>query len=60
MNDQRQATQLTFFSAQLPQWETLSLETQQAILDVLSQLLTQLIALEPESNTHAEQKNRSC
>jgi hypothetical protein len=52
MNEQEQATQLTLFSPQLPHWETLPQEAQQAILDVLSQILLQALVSDPDSNTH--------
>jgi hypothetical protein len=50
MNDQQQATQQTLFAPQLPKWETLPLEVQQATLEALSQMLLQALAPESESN----------
>ncbi len=50
MDDQQQATQRTLFAPQFPKWETLPQEVQQAILEALSQMLLQAVALESESN----------
>ena len=51
MNDQQQAPQRTLFAPQLPKWETLPLEVQQATLDALSQMLLQAVAPESESTS---------
>ena len=50
MNDQQQAMQRTLFAPQLPKWETLPREVQQATLEALSQMLLQAVAPESESN----------
>jgi hypothetical protein len=50
MNDQQQATQRTLFAPQLPKWDTLPQEVQQATLEALSQMLLQAVAPESESN----------
>lgn len=50
MNDRNQTTQLALFESPLPNWNSLPREAQQAILDVLAQLL--LDALERHCSDH--------
>lgn len=50
MNDRKQTTQLALFESEFPNWNSLPREAQQALLDVLSQLL--LNALEQHGSDH--------
>ncbi len=59
MSDRRQATQRTLFAPQLPKWETLSQEVQQATLEALSQMLLQSVAPDSESNPQTTPQQRT-